>query len=231
MVDAGMRGAAGDLDVERAAALAAGDHIAADAAGLGVEHGAGALRRRFDVGAALERADFLVRREQRHHREGQASDGVQRAQRKDVGDQAALHIGDARTVSEIAGARIGPRRHRALFEYCVAMAEQQHVAVLSSRQFGADNVAESDLGRDADFDAFAGQQFGNGCADRVGAGLVETVGVDVDQPVQQRFHFGSARRQPGDDFVDEFVLALLRHRFCRHLLRSSMIRVPSSPTS
>src|SRR6185312_17133814 len=58
--DAGMRGAPGHSDVERAAALAAGDDVAADAPRFGVEHGAGAARGVLDLGAAFRRADLFV---------------------------------------------------------------------------------------------------------------------------------------------------------------------------
>src|SRR3546814_12509979 len=58
---AGMRRHAGDLELEEARALAAGDHVAALAARLGVEHGAGVPRLVLDDRPRGRRGDLLVR--------------------------------------------------------------------------------------------------------------------------------------------------------------------------
>jgi hypothetical protein len=216
------RGAAGDRDVERAAALAGGDDVAADSARLGVEHGAGAACGVLDLRAAGRRADLFVGGEQRDDGEGEAAGGLDRPQREDVGDEPGLHVADAGAEGHVAIARIAARRDRAFLEHGVAVAHHQRIAVrLLPRHFGAQHVAETLLREAFDGDAVRRKHLDDRVCDVVSAGLVEAVGVDVDEAMKQRLHLVVARRQPGDDVGGDVV----------HLLRSLRMRWPSSPRS
>ena len=109
------------------------------------------------------------------------------------------------------------------------MPEQQSVLVLPvTRHLRPEDVAEALLGNARDGNAIIAEHLGNGFANRVGAGLVEAVGVDVDEALQQRFHLAGTRRQPGQHLVGHVAV---QHGGGRHLRRSVRMRPPSSPRS
>ena len=82
------------------AALAPGDDVAGDAAGLGIEHRAGAAGFCFDHRAAFRAADLLVAGEQAEQWGGRAAEFCKRGEHEAVHHQPGLHVGHAGAIGD-----------------------------------------------------------------------------------------------------------------------------------
>ena len=91
-VDARVGGHALHLEVDAVRALALVHHVAADAPGLGVEHGARALHMLADHRAARGRAHFFIAGEQEVHGQRVAAKARQGLGHEHVHHQAGLHV-------------------------------------------------------------------------------------------------------------------------------------------
>jgi hypothetical protein len=200
-LDAGMRGPAADRDAQVADALSRRDDVAVRAGAFEDETDVRTRSGFADVPARHDRADLLVRiRDVDESLEGQlAQDVAQRGDRVEPGEQARLHVGDARPVGTAVDDAERAGGGGAGVEDGVEMADQQEPRAglgpaLERRNNG---VAQRVVRADVDLCTLAPEEFRRPRADGVDTGLGVAAAVRVDDALEINEELRQRRRDVG----------------------------------
>ncbi len=215
---AGMRGAALDLDLDGARALAPDGDAVAGAAGFEIERDVVLLGKLLDQRARAARAGFLVGVEK--HRDARIVlelQILQDVQHRNRDDDAGLVVRHAGAMGAAALDAERARGGRPLGEHRVHVRHQQHLAFAGAVEGRDDVVARGRGGGDGlDRRAELLQLLGGDGADRFHSLGVAGAGIDVDQPLPELDRAGLVLFRAVEDRLDRFGGHRRRDRNKRH---------------
>ncbi len=148
------------------------------------------------MGPGAAGTDLFITGVQNLHGVGQFTGALEGLEREAIEHQAAFHVGDAGAISAMGVAAVAARAGGALGEHGVAMTQQQHRLGSFAGYFGEYHVAKVIDRHESEQDAVSFQLSRKQRADSVDAGLVITVGIGVNDTLQQRFHGLALAGQP-----------------------------------